>query len=113
MFTVVLFVYLFLLQLLPGVSSLVLLASWIFLIFLNRFEAPVSFLYALVLLSIMPFLLFFSQILTAENFAIWTYYFLVVGTIQSVYEFKKHPKNLMTYQEVIKDFIPVQMRMGK
>jgi hypothetical protein len=107
-FTLTLFIYLFLSPLMVVNSNLIFLAFWIFLLLFIRLESSVSFLYALIFLCLTPILLLFKKDMIAENFAIWTYYFLVVGTIQSIYELKKNPKNLMTYNEVVKNLIGVK-----
>jgi len=104
-FTIVLIIYLIFVQLLPGFSSLILLFIWICLIIFNKLESSVSFLYALLLLSITPIMLIFNQQYIAENYAIWVYYFLVIGTVQAIYELKRKPKDQLTYIDLIKKFI--------
>ena len=104
-FTLILVFCLFLLQLLPGSSTFIFLSSWIFLIILNKLDSSVSFFYALLFLLVTPFMLLLNQQTIAENYAVWTYYFLVIGTAQAIYELKRKPKGQISYTDIISSTI--------
>lgn len=59
---------------------------------LYRIESRYSFGAALALLVIIPLLLSFNNEVLAEVYAVYAYYFLVIGTILSVIEFKREEK---------------------
>ena len=93
--------FVFLMQDLNRIVELMLLGIWVVLIMYYRFESSVSFLLALLMLSMTPILLIFGKEIIAENAAIWTYFFLVAGTCQAIYELWRKPRNLLTYESVI------------
>jgi len=77
--------------------------TWIFSMVGYKSEARTSFTFALGYLVLCPFLLIFKLDFIAEKAAIWTYMMLVVGTVQSIFELKTNPKNLLNpYQTIIK-----------
>ena len=65
----------------------------IFTIFIGSILHPVSNKYfavpALFFLSVTPFLLILNREVRAEEFAIYTYYFLVMAVIMGIYEIRK------------------------
>jgi|GEM_PF-5844320 len=76
--------------------------TWSFSLVGFRFEARTSFLFALLCLTLCPFLLIFKLEFMAEKAAIWTYMMLVVGTVQSIVEAKTNPRGLISPIPVFK-----------
>lgn len=85
---------------LSSLTTLFLLALWIFLIILNKMNSSISFFLAFVFLLIVPLMLLTGNKLGADNLAIWTYYFLVIGTCQTIYELTRRPKNLISIYSI-------------
>jgi hypothetical protein len=104
-FTLILILFLFIEHLLPGFLNLFFALAWIILIVRNKLESSISFLYVFILLDMAVILIFVSGILIAENFAIWAYYFMVIGIIQVIYEQKRKPTKQVTYADFMKDII--------
>lgn len=74
-----------------GFSELILLVCGIFVLRLLRTSSKESFIIALAILVLCPFLFAAKFLVPAENASLWAYIFLVVGTIQAIWE-TTHPK---------------------
>lgn len=81
-------------------TSLVYFISWtaafffsFFLAFLlMKLDSRVPIGFALVCLIACPFILLFHYQLLADKFAIWAYYFLVIGVVLQIIEFIREPR---------------------
>ncbi|MDD2487610.1 MAG: hypothetical protein PHS92_04555 [Candidatus Gracilibacteria bacterium] len=69
-----------------------LIFSYFFFSVMFAFESRVSFLLALVFLSYCPIFLISDNSAAAENFAIFTYYFLCIGVVTQIIELKTNKK---------------------
>jgi len=69
-------------------TTSILTFLWIIGIFAYRLESRYSFGFALIFLIFCPFLLSADMTWVPEKSATWAYMFLVVGTIQAVFELK-------------------------
>lgn len=86
-----------------GVVDLILLIVWILIIIKRRIDSTVTFLFGIFLLSISIILNLFNNMLIAEKFTIWSYYFLVFGIIQYIFEMIKNIKLKFNYLDIIID----------
>ena len=66
---------------------LFLTGLWILSVYHFKFEGRVSIGFALVFLTLCPFLLIFNKEAIAEKAAVWAYMFLLVGVIQMIIEY--------------------------
>lgn len=103
-FSLIIFTYLLFPFLFSNVTSLFLILFWIFLVYVNKFDSSVSFLYSVFSLVISLFTYLLKQELIADNFAIWTFFFLVIGTVQSIV-LKNNKVYHIKYKDIIKAFI--------
>jgi hypothetical protein len=84
-------------------TYLTLIGSWILLIVIYRFESSVSYLLGLFFLLLCPVLFILNQEAIAENAAIWAYFFLVIGTMETIVELTKNLQNLIGYDVFLKE----------
>jgi hypothetical protein len=84
-------------------SELVLITLWIVLIKYYRLESSVSYLMALLFLTTAPIFIIIGRQSSAENAAVWTYFFMVIGTVQLGFELWKKPKILVTYDKFLEN----------
>lgn len=71
----------------PFVDALIL--SYLVAALILSFSSNWSFGIALVLLALQPFLAIFKQTDAAENFAVYAFYFLCIGVILAVLEYRR------------------------
>jgi hypothetical protein len=102
-FTMIILLMVFFMNLTNNYIYLILISLWVFLIVIYRFESKISYLLALSLLVLCPFLFIINLELVAENAAIWAYFFLVIGTAQLIVEYRKNFKNMITYDVFLKE----------
>ncbi|HUQ85185.1 MAG TPA: hypothetical protein VM077_02575 [Candidatus Limnocylindrales bacterium] len=78
---------------------------WIITVILNKIESRVSFLFALLFfcLSLISVILKSQQL--GSRFSNWTFIFLAVGTVQTIYE-SQSSKKFISYRIFLKRVIP-------
>lgn len=86
-------------------AYMVLIGLWVFLVRVYKLESSISYLFAIFFLFFCPFLIYFNFLTIAEAAANWAYFLLVVGTIQSFWEFKKKPVDGINYQMLLNSII--------
>jgi len=101
-------IFIFFIEDVNRLSEVILIFLWIILAIFYKLESTVSFLIALVFLSTAPIFIIFNQEIRAENAAIWTYFFLVIGAFQMGYELWRKPKNLVSYDKFIKKILGIK-----
>lgn len=84
---------------------------WVIVVIGYRLEGRFSFAAALSFLVICPISLIFKNEFVAEKAAIWTYMFLVVGTIQSLIELRVGGKDRVDLDEYWAKTEPLRMRL--
>jgi len=79
----------FVTQLTNDMVYLVIILLWIITLKIYKMDSRYTFILALALLLISPVWLFIQDFPTAEKGAVWTYMFLIAGTIQLILEHSK------------------------
>lgn len=82
--------------------QLIIITTWLILIKLNRYDNTVTFLLALLTYVMCPMLIIFGQMLAVENAARLTYFFILIGTLQSLYELWQKPKKMVSYNVIFR-----------
>ncbi|MDO8610243.1 MAG: hypothetical protein Q7R95_06850 [bacterium] len=90
-----------------GYDGIILLFTglWTLVLIGYSVEARINFIFALIFLVFCPILLILKLDTIAEKSAVWTYMFLVVGTIQSIIEMKLEPVGLIEYSAFLKKIV--------
>lgn len=80
---------------------------FLFAIFYWNWDSRVSIFLGLMGLVVIPILLFLTNInllllgdIWAENIAVWVYFFLCIGVIKQIYEFKVPPRPLPAWEDI-------------
>lgn len=84
------------------ILQLIIITIWLILIKLNRYDNTVTFLLALLTYVMCPVLIIFGQMLAVENAARLTYFFILIGTLQSLYELWKKPRKMVSYNVIFR-----------
>jgi len=82
---------------------------WIVLIIIYKWESNVTYLFALLFILMLPFLVFFGAIETAEKIAIQAYFFMVIATGELLIESKFCFKNPVSYKQFIKGITDIKL----
>lgn len=90
--------------------TVLLTIFWVIVVIGYRLESRFSFAITLSFLIICPISLAFGNEFVAEKAAIWTYMFLVVGTVQSMIELKVGNKSRVDFDEFLKATEPLWKR---
>lgn len=75
-----------------GYAEAILLTLWIVLLRFYHLQSRASFTMALIFLSLCPIFFLIKLLSPAENAALWTYVFMVSGTIQGITELRSSKK---------------------
>lgn len=76
----------FIIQINNDLIYIVAMGLWIVTLKANNFESKKPFIFAIILLIIPPIFLNFGDVQTAEKAALWSFAFLVAGTVQILIE---------------------------
>jgi len=99
---VAIFILIFFMNTMNNYVNLIMIGLWIILIMIYRFGYSISYLLALFFLLLCPVLFIFNQESIAENAAMWTYFFLVMGTAGAIVELKGDLQNMVDYKMMLK-----------
>lgn len=77
--------------------SLILIALWIWLIKLHRFDSSISYILGLFFLLVSPIMILFGHDAIAQRSANWVYFYLVIGTVEAFAEMRWKLKNRVSY----------------
>lgn len=80
---------------------------WIIAVYFYRLESSVSFFFCIVILVVILFVLILGQQDVIEKLAAYLYMLMVVGFVQSVYEFSNSRKKRIGYKDFIKELIKI------
>lgn len=79
------------------IAIIIIVALWVFMLNLFKFNSRVSYIIAFCLLLLCPLLLIINLQTIAEKAALWSYMFLLVGVVHQMLEIRKVPnKHLKT-----------------
>lgn len=97
--------------------QILLIALWIWLIKIYKFESNVSYFLSLIFLLLCPLMIFTGYEMIAQRSAIWAYFFLVMGTGVAIGEVSGKWKTVVNYQlfvqqniESVKNFVRVKRK---
>ena len=93
--------------------ELVLIAIWIWLIKLYRFDNSISYILGFFLLLICPLLIILGQDIIAQRVAVWVYFYLAIGTIEAFAEMRWKFKNLVSYDQLLKQNFILDSKKNK
>lgn len=105
----VIIILIFFMNVVNNYVYILLIGLWGLLIMIYRFESSVSYFLGLFFLLLCPVFLIINQESIAENAAIWAYFFLLIGTIEGMIEFKKHIKNLISYDVFLRQNLGINL----
>lgn len=103
---IALFVESFFLRNTYDIGVLIITVFTLFIFLAYKLSSRVAFLFALIFLILTPIFLEFGNELVAENFAMWAYLLLVIGTVQALIELKRGDKGLVDYDEFLQKALP-------
>lgn len=84
---------------------LLFIGIWIMAVFIYKLESSVTFLISLLFITVVTFLVLFKIMTGQEKLLVYTYFFLILGVVQSLYELKAKPSKLVDYKHFLKEIL--------